>query len=85
MQVLCNYYENVDISMLRSIFHRGGTKRVPRQRIRKLCHDNISVPVAHGDTGAKGSERERVMQDGGVLPATGFPRDCGMETRRNLQ
>ena len=23
--------------------------------------------------------RERVMQDGGVIPATGFPRDSGME------
>ena len=29
-------------------------KEVPRQRIRKWCHGNISVPVAHGDTGAKG-------------------------------
>ena len=24
------------------------------------------------------------MQDGAVLPATGFPRDSGMETRRNV-
>ena len=30
-------------------------KMMPRQHIRKWCHDNISVPVAHGDTGAKGS------------------------------
>ena len=30
------------------------TKGVPWQRIRKWCHGNISVPVAHGDTGAKG-------------------------------
>ena len=28
-------------------------KRVPWQRIRKWCHGNISVPVAHGDTGAR--------------------------------
>ena len=27
--------------------------------------------------------RERVMQDGGVIPATGFPRDSGMETSDN--
>ena len=43
----------------------------------KWCHGNISVPVAHGDTGTKGSERERVMQDGGVIPTSGFPRDGG--------
>ena len=29
------------------------TKMVPRQHIRKWCHDNISVPVAHGDTDAR--------------------------------
>ena len=45
---------------------------------RKWCHDNILVLVTHGDTGAKGSERERVMQDGGVLSVTGFPRVDGM-------
>ena len=28
-------------------------KMMPRQHIRKWCHGNISVPVAHGDTGAK--------------------------------
>lgn len=31
------------------------TKGVPQQRILKWCHDNILVPVAHGDTSAKGS------------------------------
>ena len=41
--------------MLWSICHRCRRKGVPRQRIRKWCHGNISVPVAHGDTGAKGS------------------------------
>ena len=34
--------------------HGGETKMVPRQHIRKWCHGNISVPVAHGDTSAKG-------------------------------
>ena len=53
-------------------------KMMRRQHIRKWCHDNISVPVARGDTGAKGSECERVMQDGGVIPVTGFPRFIGM-------
>ena len=65
------FYENVDMSMLWSIWspwrnekgataakqkwcHGGETKMVPRQHIRKWCHDNISVPVAHRDTGAKG-------------------------------
>ena len=68
---LCNFNENVDMSMLWSISHHGGMKRVPRRRnrngatatypkmmpqqhIRKWCHGNISVPVAHRDTGAKG-------------------------------
>ena len=45
---------------------------------RKGCHGNISVPIAHEGTGAKGSERERVMQDGGVIPKSGFPRVDGM-------
>ena len=45
---------------------------------RKWCHGNIPVPVTHGGTGAKGSGRERVMQDGGVIPDSGFPRDGGM-------
>ena len=37
--------------------HGGETKMVPWQHIRKWCHGNISVPVAHGDTGAKGGVR----------------------------
>ena len=32
-------------------------------------------PVAHGDTGAKGSGCECVMQEDGVLPDSGFPHD----------
>ena len=50
---------------------------------RKWCHGNIPVPVTHGGTGAKGSERERVMQDDGVIPASGFPQVSGMETSDN--
>ena len=75
MQVLCIFMKNVDMSMLWSIFHHGGTKRVPRQRIRKWCHNNLLVPITHWDTGAK----EQVCgcaehaKDGGVIPDTGFP------------
>ena len=65
------FYENVNMSMIRGIWspwrnEKGATaakqKMVPRQHIRKSCHGNISVPVAHGDTGAKGNGRERVKQ-----------------------
>ena len=59
------------------------TKMVPRRHIRKWCHGNISVSIAHGGTGAKGSERERVMQDGRVNPASGFPQVSGMQTSDN--
>ena len=34
-------------------------------------------PVAHGDTGAKGSGCECVMQEDGVLPDSGFRHDGG--------
>src|SRR3954464_5740362 len=59
---------------------------------RKWCHGNESengatatyrfwqlmeIPVQ------KEACRERVMQDGGVIPATGFPRVSGMETGDN--
>ena len=36
-------------------------------------HGNISVLVAHGDTGAKEVWQESA-KDGGVIPVTGFPR-----------
>ena len=58
-------------------------ERVPRWWIRKWCHDNISVPVAHRDTDAKGSGSECVMQDDGVIPVAGFPRVDGMATRNS--
>ena len=60
------------------------TKGMPRQRIRKWCHGNISVPVAHGDTGAKEVWWERA-KDGGVISVTEFPRVDGMATRRTMQ
>src|SRR3954471_23707440 len=49
-------------------------KMVPRQHIGS---------GTHGDTGAEGSVRKRVEQDGGVIPDTGFPRDDGMATSDN--
>ena len=49
----------------------------------KWCHGNIPVPITHGGTGAKGSGRERVMKDGGVLPDSGFPRVGGMAKSDN--
>ena len=45
---------------------------------RKWCHGNISVPVAHGDTGAKEVGVSVSCKDGGVIPDTGFPWDDGM-------
>ena len=45
---------------------------------RKWCHGNISVPIAHGDTGAKEVGVSVSCKDGGVLPNSGFPRDGGM-------
>ena len=37
------FYENIDMSMLWSICHRGGKKGVPRQLQRKWCHDKIPI------------------------------------------
>ena len=62
VQVLCNIYENVDMIRYEAFVIMAETKGVPWQRIRKWCHDNISVSVAHGDTGAKEVWREHVMQ-----------------------
>ena len=53
---------------------------------RKWCHDEETEmmprqhsddPIAYGDTGAKGSGCECVMQEDGVLPDSGFPHDGG--------
>ena len=49
--------------------HGSETKMVPRQH---------SVPVAHGDTGAKEVSVSVSCKDGGVLPDSGFPRYGGM-------
>ena len=45
---------------------------------RKWCHGNISVPIAHGDTGAKEVGVSVSCKDGGVLPDCRFPRYGGM-------
>ena len=55
MQVICNFYENVDMSMIRGICRHGGRKRGATEVKRKCYHGNISVLVAHGDTGAEGN------------------------------
>ena len=52
---------------------------------RKWCHGNISVPIAHGDTGAKEVAVSVSCKDGGVLPDSGLPRYDGMATRRNME
>ena len=73
MQVLCNIYENVDKSILRSICHRGGNE--------KGCHDNDNETVTRQCPGS-GNSIEILMQrrsvrmrakDGGALPDTGCP------------
>ncbi|KAF7095979.1 hypothetical protein CFC21_098008 [Triticum aestivum] len=42
-----------------------------------MPRQHIGYPVAHRDTGAKGSEGSVSCQDGGVLPITGFPHVGG--------
>ena len=55
---MCKFYAVFMKMLIRACYEAfvimAEMKGVPRQRIRKCCHDNISVPVAHGDTGAKG-------------------------------
>ena len=42
-----------------------------------MPRQHIGSPVAHGDTGAKGSDGSVSCKDGGVLPITGFPHVGG--------
>ena len=42
-----------------------------------MPRQHIGYPVAHGDTGAKGSDGRVSCKDGGVLPITGFPHVGG--------
>ena len=79
------FYENVDMSILWSICRRGENERgatatttemVPRQH--SGSDNSIEMSVQ------KKVWRERIEQDGGVFPVTGFPRDDGMATRRNM-
>ncbi|XBI63872.1 hypothetical protein VPH35_044190 [Triticum aestivum] len=42
-----------------------------------MPRQHIGYPVAHRDTGAKGSDGSVSCQDGGVLPITGFPHVGG--------
>ena len=42
-----------------------------------MPRQHIGYPVAHGDTGAKGSDGSVSCKDGGVLPITGFPHVGG--------
>ena len=56
------FYENVDMSMIRGIWSPWRNEKGATAARKKWCHGNIPVPVTHGDTGAKGSERMRVVQ-----------------------
>ena len=56
-------------------YHSDETEMTPRQ--------HSDDPVAHGDTGAKGSGCNCVMQEDGVIPVTGFPRVDGGVKRGN--
>ena len=84
MQVLCNFYENVDMSMIRSISRHGGREKVPRRRNKNGATATYPKMMPRQHIGSGSSQRyrckrrrERVMQDGGVIPASGFPRDGG--------
>ena len=83
---MCKFMQfllKVDLSMMRAfvtVVERKGcygdeTKIMPRQ--------HSDDPVAHVDTGAKGSGCECVMQEDGVLPDTGFPHVDGKATRNS--
>ena len=79
------FYENVDMSMLWSIWSPWRNKKGATAAKQKWCHGNIPVPIAHGDTGAKGKvTRAWHAIEGGVIPDTGFPQDGGMATRWNM-
>ena len=73
------FYENVDISMLRGIWSPWRNKKGATAMKRKM------MPRQHICSGSSRRYRckrrradERNMQDGGVIPTTGFPRDGGM-------
>ena len=73
------YYENVDISMLRSIWspwrnERGATTMTTQMVPRQYFDD----PTTRRDVGAKESGRERVMQGWWGAPGFRFPRDGDM-------
>ena len=51
---LCNYYENIDMSMIRGIWSPWRNEKGATAAKQKWCHGNISVPVAHRDTSTKG-------------------------------
>ena len=65
------------MSMIRGIWSPWRNEKGATAAKQKWCHGNISVPVAHGDTGAKEVGVSVSCKDGGVIPATGFPRDGG--------
>ena len=48
------FYENVDMSMIRGIWSPWRNEKGATAAIQKWCHGNIPVPVTHVDTGAKG-------------------------------
>ena len=52
---------------------------------RKWYHGNISVLIAHGDTGAKEVGVSMSCKDGGVLPDSGFPREVGMANKERAK
>ena len=73
MQVLGKFCENVDMSRLRGICHRGGNKRgatatIPKmvQRQRPGSGNSIEIPKR------RRSVRMRA-KDGGALPDSGCP------------
>ena len=69
------FYENDNMNMLWSIWSPWRNKKGATAAKQKWCHGNIPVPIAHGDTGAKGKvTRAWHAIEGGVIPATGFPR-----------
>ena len=58
----------------------GATATYPKMMPRQ----HNGGPTTRGDIGAKENCGD-YARDGGVIPVTGFPRDDGMTTRRNME
>ena len=85
LRVLCNLWKCWHKHVMKHL-SPWWKKGVPRQRIRKWCHGNISVPVAHGDTGAKRkyADVRNMLKMVGWSRLPGSHGSTAWQTRRNV-